>query len=235
VEVLAGFAERYGIRYPLLSDEGSRFIRELGILNEQANENVFGIPHPGMFVLNADGSIRSKHFYPSYRERDTGPGTLEHLLGIASGAKTKEATAASGGVFVRAWLDRDAYSWGQRIWLGVELQMEPGVHVYGSPIPDGYFPLELSVEPIERVHVGEPQWPPATPFKLEGLDDEFFVHTGSVRVGLPLTFMVVDAGRLEVRLTVSYQACTESECFAPARALLTLPIDERPLIERPSR
>ena len=35
VEVLAAFAEKRGITYPLLSDEGSHTIGALGLLNEQ--------------------------------------------------------------------------------------------------------------------------------------------------------------------------------------------------------
>ena len=50
-DVLAGFAERHGISYPLLSDAGGGPIRELGILNEEAGERVEGVPHPGVFVL----------------------------------------------------------------------------------------------------------------------------------------------------------------------------------------
>ena len=74
-DVLAGFAERHGITYPLLSDAGSGLIRELGLLNEEAGERVEGIPHPGVVVLDADGTVAEKHFYESYRERDTGRGT----------------------------------------------------------------------------------------------------------------------------------------------------------------
>ena len=38
VDVLAGFAREHGISFPLLSDEGSRVIRELGLYNEHLAE-----------------------------------------------------------------------------------------------------------------------------------------------------------------------------------------------------
>ncbi len=233
MEVLSGFAEKYEITYPLLSDEGSAFIRELGILNEQAGENVFGIPHPGVYVLDAEGVVVRKTFYESYRERDTGAGLLAHLLGISVPPKGPADQVAGNGVRVSAWLDMPDYAWGQRVWLTVEVEIDEGLHVYGRPIPDGYYPLEITVEPIERVEVGEPEWPETTPFRIQGLDEQFHVYEGIVRVNLPISFMVVDAGDMVVNVTVSYQACSAIDCLPPAEARFALPIAERPLIERP--
>lgn len=233
MEVLSGFAEKYGIAYPLLSDEGSAFIRELGILNEQAGENVFGIPHPGVYVLDADGVVVRKTFYESYRERDTGAGLLAHLLGIYVPPKGPADQVAGDGVRVSAWLDMPDYAWGQRVWLSVDVEIDEGLHVYGRPIPDGYYPLEITVEPIERVEVGEPEWPETTPFRIQGLDEQFHVYEGTVRVNLPISFMVVDAGDMVVNVTVSYQACSAVDCLPPAEAKFALPIAERPLVERP--
>lgn len=233
VEVLAGFAARYGIEYPLLSDDGSKVIRSLGLLNEEANENVFGIPHPGVFVLDGEGRVTQKAFYRSYRERDTGTGLLEHVLGIASEAQGVPKERATSHVEARAWLDRPTYAWGQRVWLNVELTMAPGIHIYSRPIPDGYCAVEVRVEPIERVSVGEPRWPATTPFAIEGLDESFAVYSGTVRVSVPITFMVVDAGRLTVNVEIAFQACSERECFPPESVHFALAIDERPLIERP--
>ncbi len=234
VEVLAGFAQKYGISYPLLSDDGSRVIRELGILNHEAAEPVFGIPHPGTFVLDADGAVRSKHFYPSYRERDTGVGVLEHLLGIDGGGHGEHREAAASGITARAWFDKGTYAWGQRVWLNVELEVAPGLHVYGRPIPGGYYPLEVTVAPIERVVVGAPVLPPPRPFRIAGLDEQFAVYDGRVRVAMPLTFMIVDGGTLNVAVTVSYQACSATDCLPPMSVQFVLPVAEEPLVERPS-
>lgn len=235
VEVLSGFAAKYGITYPLLSDEGSEVIRELGILNEQAPAPVFGIPHPGTFILNADGTVRSKHFYPSYRERDTGAGVLEHLIGISGAGHGAERATDSEGVTVKAFFDKDTYAWGQRVWLSVQLDIAPGLHVYGRPIPDGYYPLDVAVAPIDRVIVGAPEFPPPAPFRFANLDEEFAVYEGSVHIESPITFMLVDGGPLEVPVTVAFQVCSLTECFPPASVQLVLPIAELPLVERPQR
>lgn len=95
VEVLAAFAEKHGITYPLLSDEWSKVIRELGLLNEHVfeqhsangvrrNEAHYGVPYPGTFVLDERGIVVDKRFFQSYRERETGVGVLENALRITS-------------------------------------------------------------------------------------------------------------------------------------------------------
>lgn len=233
VDVLSGFGGKYGIQYPLLSDQGSAVIRALGLLNEQAAEQVAGIPHPGTFVLNGDGTVRSKHFYESYRERDTGTGVLEHILGLDHESPAAPAQATQGGIEIRAWLDKNTYSWGQRLWLNVELDIPEGLHVYGSPIPDGYYPLAVDIEPVERVVVGALHFPEAQPFRVEGLDEAFVVYEGKIRVTAPITFMVVDAGPVELKLRVSFQACTATDCLMPESTSLSLSVLEEPLVERP--
>src|SRR5712692_11124532 len=53
VAVLHDFADRKGIHFPLLSDAGSKIIRELAILNEsvQTTNPYFGTPYTCLFVL----------------------------------------------------------------------------------------------------------------------------------------------------------------------------------------
>jgi hypothetical protein len=234
-DVLAGFAERHGITYPLLSDAGSGLIRELGLLNEEAGERVEGIPHPGVFVLNADGTVAAKHFYESYRERDTGAGLLQHVLGIAATHDGPQTQVASDVVQLQAEFDASSYTWGQRLWLTVSLTIAPGYHVNGRPIPVGYVPLDIEIDPPDRVTVGAPRWPTPTPFQVEGLDEQLHVFSGELRVSVPLTFMTVDAGELDVRGRVTLQACTATECLLPDSLSFELRLSETPLVERPQR
>jgi peroxiredoxin len=52
-ETLAGFAQKYSIRYPLLSDKGSEGIRSFGIFNfNMASElRSYGVPHPVEYLV----------------------------------------------------------------------------------------------------------------------------------------------------------------------------------------
>jgi hypothetical protein len=233
--VLRGFAERYGITYPLLSDGDSMVIRALGLLNETADARVAGIPHPGIIVLDTAGSIVEKHFYDSYRERDTATGLLSQALGVRLPEHGPEAQGATDVVTVRAWFDTPTYSWGQRLWLTVELAVAAGYHVYGEPVPDGYVPLSVVVAPLERVQVGALQRPAPQPFRLAGVDEEFWVYEGTVQLALPLTFMLVDGGEQRVTLQVGFQVCSDRDCLPPTAVALELRLPEAPLVERPQR
>ena len=68
VDVLATFAAKQNITYTLLSDEGSKVIRDLGLLNEHVFEHhaaygvpkrdhQWGVPYPGVSLLDAQGYV----------------------------------------------------------------------------------------------------------------------------------------------------------------------------------
>ena len=56
----------------------------LGILNETVgrDEPAYGIPHPGVFIVNPDYEIVGKVFIESFRERVDGEGTLRYALEV---------------------------------------------------------------------------------------------------------------------------------------------------------
>jgi len=71
VEVLARFAEKRKITFPLLSDPGSKTIAAYHVLNKEAKGKTEGIPYPGTFIVDSDGVIRAKLFLDGYQKRHT--------------------------------------------------------------------------------------------------------------------------------------------------------------------
>lgn len=71
VETLNDFAEKHDISYTLLSDDGSKLIRDFGILNEEMKEGTrfYGIPHPTIYVVNAQGIIEAHLAEEGYKDR----------------------------------------------------------------------------------------------------------------------------------------------------------------------
>ena len=71
VETLNTVAEDQGIDFTLLHDDNIRHVNALGILNTdyEAGHRAYGIPHPGIFLLDADGLIRAKFAEEDYRDR----------------------------------------------------------------------------------------------------------------------------------------------------------------------
>ncbi len=83
-ELQQQFVDAADITYPFISDIDAATILALGILNEdyEPGDDAYGIPHPGVFVLNPGGEIVGKVFIESYRERVDGPGTLRYALEV---------------------------------------------------------------------------------------------------------------------------------------------------------
>lgn len=244
VETLAAFAEKYAITYPLLSDQGSRAIRDLGLYNDhvyeqhgaygiQPRDEHQGVPYPGTFVLDDNGVVVDKRFEQSYRVRPTGNALLERVLGLTTPSHGSETRSAAGGVQVRAYLDSPTFGWFQQILLTVELTADPGLHVYGRPIPEGYVPVAIQVDPIEGLQIGEAEWPEPRPFRLEGLDEEFRVYEGTLIGRVPLSFTGGEGiGDQVIRGTVTFQACADTYCLPPEMVSFELPVREVALVDR---
>jgi peroxiredoxin len=68
--VLAKFADKHKITFPLLSDPDSKTISAYGLLNKEAKDTkVEGIAYPGTMLLDKDGVIRAKLFVEGFKER----------------------------------------------------------------------------------------------------------------------------------------------------------------------
>ena len=71
VELLKTVEEDEGIEFTLLHDEGITHVNALGILNEnyEPDSRAYGVPYPGIFLLDADGVIRYKFAEERYQDR----------------------------------------------------------------------------------------------------------------------------------------------------------------------
>ena len=183
VEVLAAFADKRGITYPLLSDAGSHAIRALGLLNEQhlVEQHAFygiqtrdeqrGVAYPGTFVLDERGIIAEKRFEQSYRVRPTARIFEEYALGTFEATRPPTDAPRQSGekLEVQVWADAPTYRPYQQVRLHVDLSLPSGLHVFASPVADGFTPLRLEVEPLDGLEVGQTALPAALPFTVAGL------------------------------------------------------------------
>ena len=240
-EVLKEFAAAHGIEFPLLSDQGSRVITELGVLDRdleahhaafgiKTGEHQQGVAYPAVFILDAAGTVTQKRIQENYRARE---GARQLLEAATGGAALEEPTNAqlvsAPHVRVRAYTDGPAYVRWEKTRLHVELEVDPGWHVYGRPVPKGYTPLKVEIEAQEGLAAVEPVYPPARPFRVEGLDEDFNVSEGSLRVVLPFALNVPPkTGERTLRVSVSWQACSESECLIPELNVIEIPLQEAP-------
>ncbi len=82
------FIDKFSIGYPLLSDIDATSISNLGILHadyEPGDAN-YGIPYPGVFVVNPAGEIVGKVFLEGYSTRVDAAGVLAYAQQVLSDA-----------------------------------------------------------------------------------------------------------------------------------------------------
>jgi DsbC/DsbD-like thiol-disulfide interchange protein len=134
------------------------------------------------------------------------------------------AHGSAQGVQIAARLDAAASPNLSPMRVALDISIDPGLHVYGLPVPEGFIPLSVDVVASpEGVSAGTPTFPPPTPHQMEGFDEPFFIYEGDVSVSIPLTVNAKgDDVALEVK--VRYQACGERGCFMPQTVALNLPV-----------
>jgi len=90
-ELQQAFVRKWGIEYPILHDVNTLTFRTLGILNEnyQPGDTAYGIPHPGMIVIDPAGRVVGKLFIEDYSVRVGAAAALDYarqVLGLAAPA-----------------------------------------------------------------------------------------------------------------------------------------------------
>lgn len=75
------FRQKFKVSLAILSDSDSTVIKELGILNEEMDPATiyYGVPYPGIFLVNHEGRIVRKFAEENYRERPL----IDELLNAA--------------------------------------------------------------------------------------------------------------------------------------------------------
>jgi peroxiredoxin len=70
-EELSHFQGKYDISYRLLSDPQSAAINQLGLLNTdmEPGTKYYGVPYPGVLLIDANGIVRAKFAELSYKDR----------------------------------------------------------------------------------------------------------------------------------------------------------------------
>ena len=243
VDALAAFAEANAIPFPLLSDPDSAVIRKYGILNTDVGEHelpFFGVPHPGTYVVDEEGVIVEKFFPRHIAMRESADSVLESALGkLLMGESDPRASGGADGISVTAFFHGGGGSLKNAILRKVVVRFElpDGLHIYGEPVPESMVAMSVGVSGPDGLVVEDAILPPTTPLKLEGLDIELQVWSGTVDIVVPVwanshlihIFDPTDERRVQIDVTVRYQACNHRTCLFPRTEKLSLTVDIAPL------
>jgi hypothetical protein len=241
VPVLADFARRRGITFPLLSDEGSGTIKAYGLLNTTVaptNKTQYGIPFPGTFFVDRDAIVTSRVFETAYQERDTISSMIVRLGGKLDAAATK---ISAPHLDVTTFTTDQTVAPGTHFSIVLDVTPRRGVHVY-APGVTGYRPIALAILPQAGVIVREAQFPKPVDYYFKPLDEHVNVYARPFRIVQDLAIdasrdaeaMLKDRASLTIQATLDYQACDDKICFNPQSVPMSWTVALKPLDrERP--
>lgn len=230
-ETLQRFAEKYQIRFPLLSDRDSSVIRSFGILNANIAPGLraHGVPHPVEYLVAPDGVVVRKYFVPNYQHRVTASAVVLREFGAtADGAPT--VTLRSGALTVQVGLSAGKAFAGQEISFFAKFALQPGWHVYGSPLPPAYTATSVTFEDPKIIRQSF-ELPPAVPARIAALGETVPVYSGSFRgLGSLLLKFPLEEGKTVLSGQVHFQQCSDTVCEAPETLPFELPLTLDPFV-----
>lgn len=234
--ILADFASRRGITFPLLSDAGSNTIKSYGIFNTTVAEGTssYGIPFPGTFLIDRSGRVTSRFFEEAYQERNT-VSTIMLALGTAS-APTAAKRITTDHLEVTTYLSDEIVAPGSLFSLVLDVQPKPGMHVY-APGASNYRVIDFKMAPQPVLLVRPLQYPASEIYHFVPLNERVPVFQKSFRLVQTMAISTAQDTRAAVRaletLTISgtleYQACDDRICYTPQSIPVSYDVQVRQL------
>ncbi len=221
VAILKDFGTRQKIGFKMLSDEGSKVIRAFGIFNTNVEPGnpAYGIPFPGMYVVDANGVVKAKYFEDDYTERYSGASVLTREFG-ADGVEIQ--TADTKHLKLTSYASDAQFSPGRRITLAVEIEMKPKMHVYAPGIK-GYIPIDWKMTGSPAFVAFDAGYPDSKMLHMAAIDETVPVYDGKIRILRDITIgnerelapLLGKDRKLTIEGTFRYQACDDRQCFLP--------------------
>ena len=222
VEVLHNFAERRGIHFLMLSDPGSKTIRELNILNNAIPKDnaFFGVPFPGSFVLDSKGVIVAKYFEDDYRERYTSADILARQFGVTAGAGKSDVQGKQ--LRLSASASNSIVAAGQRVALTLDIDLKPNMHLY-APGVENYIAIDWKMKDSLTAVTHEVAYPQSEKLYLQAIDETVPVYRDHFQLTRDITIaqeaalkpLLDSSGTFAVEGTLRYQACDDRLCYIP--------------------
>jgi len=237
-ETLRKFSDSRRITFPLIADAGSAIIRKYGLLNETVDpkSRTYGIPHPGTFVVDRKGVVRSRFFEDAYQERYTAATILSTLgAGVAGGA----ISADTRHLTMTAAISDGIAAPGERLAITLHVTPKAGMHLY-APGKHDYQVVQLTLDPQPWMRPHATIYPGSEIYHFKPLNEHVEVFTRPFRLRRDVTLLATQeaqkllAGLTAVTVTgaLEYQACDDKVCFNPSRVPVSFTVKLKELDRR---
>jgi hypothetical protein len=230
-EILAAFAQKHSIGFPLLSDKGSETIRKFGIFNSNMAPDLraFGVPHPVNYLVNPDGTVFKKYFVPNYQHRVTGSAVALREFGTVE-SDAPMVTLERGALVVQIGLPSAKAFAGQEVSFFAHFELRPGWHIYGTPVPPGYTTTAITFEGPSVVRQ-KLELPAAEMLDIPALGETLPVYRGSFGgIGTLLLRHPLPEGRLALEGRLACQQCSDTVCEPPEMMSFELALTLEPFM-----
>lgn len=237
-ETLKKFSASRGITFPLISDAGPAIIKKYGLLNETVDpkSRTYGIPHPGTFVVDRKGVVRSRFFEDAYQERYTAATILSTL---GAGVAGSPMTANTPHLTMTASISDAIAAPGERLAIIMNVTPKPGMHLY-APGKHDYQVVQLSLDLQPWMRLQATIYPASEIYHFKPLNERVPVFMKPFRLRRDVTLLATQevqkllAGLMTVTITgaLEYQACDDKVCFNPSRVPVSFTVKLKELDRR---
>lgn len=195
-------------------EQNQEAFRKLGLRVSAVSSKI----HSGWYVLDARGVIVGKYLDDAGGHY-TAAAILVHRFGWtppepAAQVEGKQLTAMAGA-------SDAAVAPGERIALTLDLDLNPGMHVY-APGVEGYIPIDWKMQDSPGASARPPVFPHSEKLYLKAIGETVPAYRGHFRLTRDITIEPPDAsGKLTVSGSLRYQACDDRVCYIPQELHLT--------------
>ena len=236
VAMVADFARRKNITFPILADPHSKTIRDFGVLNTAvpAGHLWYGVPYPGTFVVDANGVVQSKYFEDRYQDRYAAPTILLREFGSVAG--TRQTTIKTNHLEMKYYSTTDTVRPDLRFTLVADIMLPPKMHVY-TPAVKGYIPIQLQLQDSPNYAAQPVEYPKGELLLLPAINEIVPVYQNSFRITADV--LMASSGvlqpllngdpTLQIRGQLKYQACDDKICYLPETVPLAWTLKVEPL------
>lgn len=229
--ILAAFAQKHSIGFPLLSDQGSEVIRKFGIFNSNMAPDLrsYGVPHPVEYLVSPEGIVVKKYFVPNYQHRVSGSAVALREFGSVEG-DAPVVTLGSGALAVQIGLSSGKVFAGQEVGFFAHFALQPGWHIYGTPLPASYTTTSITFE-SPSVLRQKVELPAAEMLDIPALGETLPVYSGSFSgAGALLLKFPLPEGRLVLPGRLTFQQCSDTICEPPETMPFELALTLEPFV-----
>ncbi|HZB89726.1 MAG TPA: redoxin domain-containing protein [Terracidiphilus sp.] len=226
-DILASFAHRRNITYPLLSDQGSKLIDKFGIRNPEGSGIEAGIPYPGYYLIDPQGKIKSRFFETAYVNRLTASNLYAYLFGNFALPVAEKQVSGTPHVTIATGQSDTSVTPGSLVRLLVNITPGPDTHVYGPGADKlDYHVTTLTIAPSDLYQATAVSYPTPKPLEFPELHQTVPVYTGPTVFSVNVAAVVnrntipifAKEPNLPIKGEIAYQACTSTVCYPPAKA-----------------